>query len=378
MRSLAAAGPPLAALGRPRSQMPLLALSFVLTSVFPLWGKTPFADLSNKYTDHVRQTYATWVFLYRGLAMYWLPLGEAAAGIDYPQAIDQWLQVPYVYPPGAFAVFLPLACLGEWVPMSQHSFAQVGILYLLLLSHGALYVMLRTLAFQPAGGRRWVAVVAWLVLMRLGLNGQYDGVWLACGALAALRMGQGRPADALSWIALSALLHYRAILLAPLGFVALLEVVRGTPWRRWPWASFLFVAGVGGVCLWTFARMTPGAIDGGAATPSLLSDPWSVRVGLILLITLVAAAVALRGADALVASLVLLGGALAFIDTHHWWHAAMLLLVPLGVGALRAPRWPTLTRVTLVLWLSLLQHLAWGGNPLWLFGDATRYVRLQG
>jgi len=360
----------------PRRALALCLASFALTALAPLLLGTPLGDLSGTYTDHVRQPYATWVFLHRGLALYTTPLGELAAGLPaYPQAIDVWLEVPYVYPPGCFALFLPLALVGRWVPLSQHAFGQVGILYLLALSHLALYAVLHTLRGQAPGGRAVVAALAWLLLVRLGLQGQYDGAWLACGALALQALRLRRPERALLWTALAALLHYRAILLAPLGLVALLQAVQGVTWRRWPWRTLLFVAAVGALCLWSFWKMAPGARAGGADTPSLLAEPRLVGALGVALLTLGAGLLSLRGADRLVASLVLTGGALAFIDTRHWWHAAMLLLVPLAVGALQPPRRPWAVRSALVLWAVGLQVFAWGGNPLWLFKDLSRALK---
>jgi hypothetical protein len=363
--------------GRVSRRLVLCLASFALTALVPFWVHSPLADLSAVYTDHVRQPYAAWVFLHRGLALYTTPLGELLAGITYPQAIDEWLGVPYVYPPGALALFLPLALVGRWVPLSQHAFGQVGILSMLALSHVALYVMWGTLSRQVPGGRALVGALAWLVLVRLGLQGQYDGAWLACGALALRALQQAGPERSLQWIALAALLHYRTIVLAPLGLIALLQAVQGRPWRRWPWGTLLLVAGVGAVCLYTFALMAPGARAGGAATASLLDGSRWTRAGAVLLLTLAATLLCLRSADALVVGLVLCGGALAFIDTHHWWHAAMLLLVPLAVGAQGTPRHPLRARAALVLWATLLQVFAWGGNPLWLFKDFSRAWRRQ-
>lgn len=359
-----------------RRWLGLLALSFALAAVFPLWGRTPTAALTAHYTDHVRQPYVAWVALHRGLAVYDLPLAEAARGVDYPLPSAGWPQVPYVYPPGALVLFLPLALVGRLVPLSPHAFGQVGVLYTLLLAHLGLWAVLRALEGQPSGGRRWVGLLAWLVLLHLGLQGQYDGAWLACGALALDRLRHGRAGGALVCTALAALLSYRAVVLVPLGCVALLEAVRARPPRRWPWGVLAFVAAAGVVCVWTFARMAPGARAGGADTPSLLEQP--ARAVGVALLTLGVGGLVLRAADALALGGVVTGGVLAFVDTHHWWHAAMLLLVPLAVGAWRAPARPTLARVTLVAWASALQALAWGGHPLWLLRSIGRWWRWSG
>jgi len=355
----------------------LTVVSFLVTACLPLSGVTPLGDLSGRYTDHVRHPYVVWVTLHRGLgAVYTTPLGELIEGIDYPQATTEWLDVPFVYPPGALGLFLPMAVIGKWVPLSPKSFGQLCILYLLALSHLAFYTVLRTLDGLPAGGRWALGVLAWLVLMRLGLQGQYDAAWLTCGVLMLRRLVQGRPASALRWVGLAALLHYRAIILLAVGVVALVGAVRGRPVRRWPWATLFWVAAVGGVCAITFAAMAPLAARTEAATTSILGSPGSV-LG-VLAASAVAAAIAWRGADGLVTASVGVGCVLAFVDTRHWWHAAMLLLVPLAVGVLRTPRWPTTVRLTLIAWMVILQVLVWHGNPLWLFRDLNRFARMMG
>jgi hypothetical protein len=122
--------------------------------------------------------------------------------------------------------------------------------------------------------------------------------------------------------------------------------------------------------------MAPLAARTEAATTSILGSPGSV-LG-VLAASAVAAAIAWRGADGLVTASVGVGCVLAFVDTRHWWHAAMLLLVPLAVGVLRTPRWPTTVRLTLIAWMVILQVLVWHGNPLWLFRDLNRFARMTG
>jgi hypothetical protein len=352
-------------------------VSFLVTACLPLSGVTPRGDLNGNYTDHVRHPYVAWVALHRGLwAVYTTPLGELTGGIDYPQATTDWLDVPLVYPPGSLVLFLPVSVIGKWVPLSPKAFGQLCILYLLALSHLAFYTVLRTLDGLPAGGRWAVGVLAWLVLMRLGLQGQYDAAWLACGVLMLRRLAEGRPASALRWVGLAALLHYRAVILVAVGVVALVGAVRHRPVRGWPWATLLWVASVGAVCGVTFAAMAPLASRTEAATPSILGSPSTV-LG-VLAASALAAAIAWRGADGLVAASVGVGCVLAFVDTRHWWHAAMLLLVPMAVGVLRVPRWPTTARLTLITWMVMLQTLVWHGNPLWLFRDLGRFVRMSG
>ncbi|RKH61982.1 hypothetical protein, partial [Corallococcus llansteffanensis] len=278
----------------------LTLLSLALLSAIPLSGVTSLGTLQPGYTDHVRHPYVVWVGLHRGIeALYTTSLGELREGISYRQPLDHWLDVPYVYPPGTLVLFLPLTLVGQWVPLSHQAFGQVCLLYLLLFAHVALYAVLRLLDGLPAGGRWAVGSLCWLVLMRLALNGQYDGAWLVCGVLALGALAKERPVTALRWVALAALLHYRAFILAAVGVVALAQVVRGRPVREWPWATLLGVAAVGIVCVRTFLWMAPLAAQTDAATPSILGEPRTVA--LVLGLSVAAFVLAWRGAGGLVA-----------------------------------------------------------------------------
>ncbi|MFP2900052.1 hypothetical protein ACLEQD_27360, partial [Corallococcus sp. 4LFB] len=143
---------------------------------------------------------------------------------------------------------------------------------------------------------------------------------------------------------------------------------------QWPWGTLAGVAAAGVLCVRTFLWMAPLAARTDAATPSILGEPGTVA--LVMGLSAVALALSWRGSDGLVAASVGLGVVLAVIDTRHWWHASALMLVPLTVGVLRVPRWPTAVRLGLVVWAGVLEMAVWYGNPLWLFRDLNRFLRL--
>jgi hypothetical protein len=173
-------------MGKPprRALVALVAVSLGLTALVPLTNQSPYGDLSAGYTDHLHHAHATWVFLQRGLDAYRLPLVESSRGIAYPQPTGAWPQMPVNYPPGMFAVFLPTAVLGRYVPMTQETFGRVGVLWMLLVAHLAMLAMFLLLADLAPGARAVIGMIAWVYLVRLALQGFFDPAFLGAGAMA--------------------------------------------------------------------------------------------------------------------------------------------------------------------------------------------------
>ncbi|MGH7269192.1 MAG: hypothetical protein ACREJ3_02075, partial [Polyangiaceae bacterium] len=208
----------------------LVLASLLVTVALPFLGRSRYGDLSNWYSDHLHHAYATWVFCHRGFEVYERPLAEVSRGIEFAHPfIGPWGFSPIVYPPGVFLVFLPLAIVGELVPMSLATFGALNVAVLVVIAHAALWSAWTALGREPPGARLLAGAFVWLVLLRLSLNGFYDVVWLACGAAMVLAVQKERYGRALLWAAAAAFLHFRAVSLAPLALFALLRMVRGKP-----------------------------------------------------------------------------------------------------------------------------------------------------
>ncbi|HVP68598.1 MAG TPA: hypothetical protein VMT17_15200 [Anaeromyxobacteraceae bacterium] len=357
-----------------RALAAVLAASLSLTALVPLTNAGPYGDLSHAYTDHLHHAHATWVFVRKGLAAYRLPLAESSRGVYYPQESGAWPQMPVNYPPGMFAVFLPLAVAGRFVPMSQETFGRLGILWLVVLAHLALAAVFRLLAGLPPGGRAVVGVLAWIYLVRLALQGFYDVTFIGAGAMALRDLHRRRPRGALLWLAAAALLHYRAVVLVPVGVAAVAMATRDRPPRDWPWLEFAVVAVAGALTVGTFLLMWPVAERYLATLPPTLAATgtgprfWAVAVA-----SVAAAGACLWLSDGLVAGLVIAAMGIALTDIYDWWHGAVLLFAPLAVGALRPGR-ASSARAVLVGWILLMQPLGFDQTPSDLFRDfATHY-----
>jgi hypothetical protein len=362
--------------GKPprRALLALVAASLGLTSLVPLTNASPYGDLSAGYTDHLHHAHLTWVFLHRGLDAYRLPLAESSRGIPYPQETGAWPQMSANYPPGMFAVFLPTALVGRFVPMNQPTFGRVGVLWMLVVAHLAMLALFALLGDLPPGGRAVVGMIAWLYLVRLALQGFYDPAFLGAGALAMREVHRRRPGPALLWLAAAGMLHYRAVALVPVGVAAAWQVFRLPPEER-PWRAIGVVVVTGIVVVATFALQWPVTkryLD--TLHPSLWVVASGPRFWAVVVASAAAAVASFWYGGPLVAALVLTALGLALTDIYDWWHGAVLLFAPLSVGVLGA-RAASTARAVLVGWLLLMQPLGFDQTPSDLFLDFARHYR---
>lgn len=357
-----------------RALVALVAVSLGLTALVPLTNTSPYGDLSAGYTDHLHHAHATWVFLHRGLEAYRLPLAESSRNVPYPHETGAWPQMPVNYPPGMFAVFLPAAIVGRFVPMSQETFGRVGVLWMLVLAHLAMLAVFTLLAETPSGARAVVGVIAWIYLVRLALQGFYDPAFIGAGAMAMLALHRRRPGPALLWLAAAGLLHFRAVALVPVGVVALWQALRA-PREERPWGAVAVVAVAGAVVVGTFLLQWPatkGYLD--TLHPSLGVIGAGARFWAVMVTSLAAAAAAWWYGGAMVAGLVLAGLGLALTDIYDWWHGAVLLFAPMAVGV-QGARAASTARAMLVGWLLLMQPLGFDQTPSDLFLDFAKHYR---
>lgn len=360
------------ALLRPRWRGALVLLSFALCALAPLLSPSTFGDLSWNYTDHLRHAHNAWLFLHRGLDVYRESFASVAEGVPYRHPMLMWPWAPYAYPPLVLLLFSPLALAVQYLPLSEPALGRLGILYMLVLAHLALWAMLRTVG-RLSVVKGALVLLGWVMVVRAALQGFYDPLWLACGALMVHRLAQRRPDAALGWFALAALLSYRAVVLGPLALAALVQGVRGRPVRAWPWAPAGLALAAGLVCIALFSFTLPytwAFRDG----PHLL-ERGGTPLAYVLLTGLAVTLVVARGADLVVAATVVLVTGFALVDTAQWWHALVLLPAPLAVGAWRPARWPQLSVVALLAWAFVLHKHAWTEPPSRLLREVSELAQ---
>ncbi len=350
--------------------------SFAVCAIVPIFGASPFADVSGWYTDHLHHAFATWLFLFKGTALYTQPFAELWSNSGYPHPSYTWGQMPMLYPPGVFAIFLPVTLVGRFVPLEPRAYAGVVALYLNGLAHLSLWATWSALRRLAPGGRFLVGGLAWLVIVPLGLEGFFDAVYVGLGALMVVAVAERKPQRALVFFVLAMLTHYRAAVLTPLALAALWDLVKGRAPRDWPWALFALLAAMAVVFLGSFALAYPATAEFRATHASgLLTEP--KRLGLAVVATALLVAALLAWGDPLTALVALLGLCLGALDVqNYWWHGAMLLVVPLAVGARSAAPAIERARAAAVLWFIVLVPLIWRDPVTFVFNEFVVRFRL--
>jgi hypothetical protein len=344
-----------------------VAVSFLLCATVPLFSRVPRAVLGN-YTDHLRQPSLAYLAATRGLDVYRIRYGDLAAGCNYRQKILEWPQVKYIYPPGALALFMPLAAVGQWIPMRAETFHRVCSLYVLALTQLAFWPVLLRLRRLGTVWRAPAVVLAWIAFARAGLSGQYEPVWLGAAALFLAALEGRRHGAAFGWLAAAVLLHYRAVVLVPFGIAAAIQIARTSPPARWPWLWGLAALASGTIALLCF-RMATGSIEMYRSEPPLLADPaGGLFLGMLLAGALGTLATALVSRDFALAACVLGISGISLLDSQHWWHASVVFAPLLARDAVRVWERPALTVAALTSWAFAAQY-AWHARPHTLFAQ---------
>ena len=356
----------------------LVAISLALAMLVPVLGHTRMGDLSNHFGDHLHHAWATDIFFHRGMDIYRRNFGDLWPGSTYPQKEEAWGNMARPYPPGVFAVFAPMTLLARTIPMGKATFGAICIVYLLLLTHAGFLALFRLMRRSSPDSRLIVGALIWMVLIHLALQGFYDPLWISCGVAMASALQADRPNTALRWFGLAALLHFRAVTLAPLGLVALWRSLRGKTWRQWSWPSLVFLGVALAIVAYTFILVYPGTASRRALHPPMTS---LVRMGefpALVAVTLVACLGSLWLRDPVLAGTMLIVGGLAMVDLgvyRGYWHHASIATVALittlaGDHANSGQR-----RQLAVLWLIALMPIVWLANPAALIIDMMKNFR---
>ena len=317
--------------------------------------------------------------LRHGVDVYLRPFGALLTETPVVHAQRDWVDIGYVYPPGALLVFAPLVPLAR-AGLPDSVFVRLCLAWVLLLTHLAIYACWSALAKSPPHPVRWLAGLAcWMLLLHSGLCGQFDVVWVGAAALAIRAFIELRHAHSLCWIGTAALLHQRAFVLAPLAVVLLCRLLWDPPAMQvrrvgeWPWPALAFSGSTIGVAL-AATGVAMRWVDLNRNSPALiqdLGDP-SAITAIVFTGALVACCVWQRS-WALAASVLIVGG-VALTDSRHWWHAAIVLPPLLLAGVLGHPARPTLLRVAMLAWAIVLTSV-FGEKPLALFTALYTFLR---
>jgi len=347
---------------------------FLAAAWIPYRTNSPTGDIASIFNDHIRHAYTSHVFLKKGFELYRVPLNVSTADVAYPHAQHNWGHMPLAYPPGQIGLFMPMALLGHYVAMPTNIFGKWTVAYLLLFTCLGLVAWLKCLALGPPGFRLVLGLITVPEFLHLSLSGFYDPIWLGCGAMVVLRLTQDRPMSALRWFAGAAFLHYRAVILLPLGILAAWRAWHQRPFKKGDWATVAWCAFAFALVLVSFYWMYPVTAAQRATAPPLslrigTHSPMQTAIGISTLVMVVLAA----RRQWLALGTVMVGTAIALSDFQgyegYWHHAGAILpvlLVPM-VQKFHAPS-ALATQAIAVFWIIALQSVVWLVNPVsfWL------------
>jgi hypothetical protein len=357
-------------------------LFFVALAWVPIFHRSNWGDLASWYTDHLHHPFATWVAFFRGLEIYTRPFREIRNGTGWPYYTEAWGAMPgMVYPPGALLLFLPLTLVGRLTGaagLSLRGFGAISVLYMLALAAWALHQAIQAMKVLPRGSRVATLGVTFLILMQMGLDGFFDSAFLGAGFAAIRAWRRNKPEVAILWLAVSAFLHFRAVVFAPLAAVALLQCWRERSRIRFFVPKMAVSAGAVLLSLASFVLMYP------ATEVMRLSLPRVVSKGNVMgVVTVVSLALAWvlswrRQWLALAAQAIVV--AMIFVELQPaWWHGAIVLAVPYFIGALREESFRgelALARGAALLWALAIHPVVWGDHPGMVFVEFAKLLRV--
>ena len=356
-----------------------VASFLALSAIVILHTGSPYGDLANRYTDHLHHAHATWALLKRGFDIYRFPFGVVASEAPYPQPAATWPEFPVPYPPGFAGVFFIPAMIGRYWPMTMPVFGKVCIVYLLAISHLAVYAI--GIAIRGAGGARPILLLLfWLLCARSSVLGFYDPAWMACGALSSIALAKKRAGTALVWFTTAAFMNFRAVSMLPMGLVAAWRVARGT--QTWPRKTCLLgSAAVLGVVscysFWLFVTHGPqpgSPIYEACTRPPFESD--SIRTTFLWLASLAFSWVAVRAGNWLAALTTVCVTLVTLQHGGHAWHSSMLIAPVLVTGEVDSRKATVMSVYGYVaVWCVLVFQIGYGHEPTLLLEEIVSTLR---
>ena len=205
----------------------LLLLSLVLWLILLAVNTNPLATFNNWYTDHVRDSYVSSLFLKEGLSVFSQPLGTLASQDISHYMFVTWPEMPHLYPFGSILLFLPFGTLLQ-NGLDTVLVYKLEIALFLIFAHICLYLFLSAylkknlnLFWKIAG-----LYIIYVSLVLYAAGGMFDSVAFLFALLAVTMFLSKRFDYFLLLIGVSIFFKYQAgIFLLPLIIVGLLKLL---------------------------------------------------------------------------------------------------------------------------------------------------------
>jgi hypothetical protein len=352
-------------------------LAFILVSLV-LWlillalNSNALATVENWFTDHVRHSYVSTLFLKDGLSVFSQPLGTLSSQDHSHFMYVTWPEMPHLYPLGSILVFLPFGAL------LQNGFDPVLIYKLeialfLIFAHICLFFFLRAFLKKNLC-LFWKLIglyIIYLTLVIYAAGGMFDSIPLICSLFAVTMFLSERYDRFFLFIGISVFLKYQAgIFLLPLIVVGLLKSIEKNKLGRLfrnkaviAGAAFMLISAFTAYLSAQFLSQTrPELIMNGInAFASHTQIPWTLQFTYILLtlaVTLVYAFYMLNKNSLLsLSALFLLLPSFTLPYFQNWY-------IPYFFVYILIPQRKTELGVTMIWLIIMIALLAFSGMPL--------------
>jgi hypothetical protein len=355
----------------------LLLLSLVLWLILLSVNTNPLATFNNWYTDHVRDSYVSTLFLKEGFSVFSQPLGTLSSQDSSHYMFVTWPEMPHLYPLGSILLFLPFGTLLQ-NGLDPVLVYKLEIALFLFFAHICLYFFLNTylkknshLFWKIAG-----LYIIYVSLILYAAGGMYDSVAFLF-ALLAVTMFLGERYDYfVLLIGISIFFKYQAgIFLLPLIILGLLKVHEknnlGNFIRNKAVILGLMLLGISGVTAYlsapfmtqTRTELVMNAINAFAPHSKYAWNYQAAGILITLAVTLIYAAYMLNKNSFLSLSALFLLLPSFMMPYFQFWYIPYIFVYAL------IPQRKKELEVT-VLWLIFMfLMLCFSGNPIQFFGS---------
>ncbi len=211
----------------PNRLLALLLLSLVLWLILLSVNTNPLATFNNWYTDHVRDSYVSSLFLKDGFSVFSQPLGTLASQDNSHYMFVTWPEMPHLYPLGSILLFLPFGTLLQ-NGLDPTLVYKLEIALFLIFAHICLYFFLNAF-LKKSSHLFWKIVGLYIIYVSLVLyaaGGMYDSVAFLFALLGVTMFLSEHYDYFILFIGVSIFFKYQAgIFLLPLIVVGLMKVL---------------------------------------------------------------------------------------------------------------------------------------------------------
>ena len=205
----------------------LILVSLVLWLILLALNSNSLATVENWFTDHVRHSYVSTLFLKDGLSIFNQPLGTLSSQDNSHFMYVTWPEMPHLYPLGSILLFLPFGALLQngFDPVLVY---KLEIALFLVFAHICLFFFLRVFLKKNLH-LFWKLVGLYIIYVTLVIyaaGGMFDSIPFIFSLFAVTMFLSERYDYFFLLIGISVFLKYQAgIFLLPLIIVGLLKLI---------------------------------------------------------------------------------------------------------------------------------------------------------